>query len=195
MIIITNPPYFPFASGNFRVSSPYGMRSGSMHKGIDLVDTSSILHKDHNVVISVQDGQVINARQVTDKSNLTWEWGKYIAIQQTDGYIAYYCHLSEIDVEIGQFVAAGDRIGKAGNTGKSYGTHLHFEIRLMNEAQDPAEYLGIENVAGTFVKWSRVPDYEDIVMKKCGLEEQTRKYINDYKYAQDLWRKLAEQML
>ena len=198
MIILTNPPYFPFASGSFRVSSPYGQRNGSMHYGIDLVDYSSILNRYHNLVMAVRGGTVAQARQVYEKSNKTWEWGKYVAIDQDDGNTVYYCHLSKYMVKRGDKVSAGDIIGVAGNTGYSTGIHLHFEIRKYEDGTtkyvNPAEYLGIVNSAGEIIYWAMEPRYEDEVIRICGLEEQTRKYINQYKYAEDFWRKVYEHL-
>lgn len=196
MIILTNPPYFPFASGSFRVSSPFGSRGVSFHNGIDLVDTSRITNTYHNAIMAVMPGRVIQARQVTDKNNKTWEWGKYVSILQDDGNTAYYCHLAKILVKAGDIVEAGDLIGIQGSTGLSTGSHLHFELRSQSgnvvKILNPADYLDIINATGTTVEWGY--DYEAIVMEKCGLEEQTRKYINNYRYAEDLWRKIAEHL-
>ncbi len=55
-------------------------------------------------------------------------YGNRIVIEHENGYYTTYNHLSDIDVEVGQEVTAGDAIGEVGNTGNSFGAHLHFEV-------------------------------------------------------------------
>ena len=55
-------------------------------------------------------------------------YGNRIVIEHENGYYTTYNHLSDIDVEVGQEVMAGDAIGEVGNTGNSFGAHLHFEV-------------------------------------------------------------------
>ncbi len=69
--------------------------------------------------------------------------GNYIIIDHASGMSTYYGHLSEILVESGQMVTAGERIALSGNTGKSTGPHLHFEIAYNGEPIDPVEYLNV----------------------------------------------------
>ncbi len=69
--------------------------------------------------------------------------GNYIIIDHASGMSTYYGHLSEILVESGQTVTAGERIALSGNTGKSTGPHLHFEIAYNGEPVDPGEYLNV----------------------------------------------------
>ena len=182
----------PFRSGTFRVTSPFGERPalGDYHRGIDLVGMNG-----DTEVTAVADGLVIRSRIVTDKSNSTWEWGNYVTVLQHDGRYAYYCHLKSRAVKDGETVHAGQKIGVMGNTGKSYGAHLHFEVRHNMESINAAEYLGIPNISGAVITAPpKTPDYADLVCQKCGLEDKTRKYIDAYRYAEDLWRKLYEQM-
>lgn len=103
------------------------------------------------------------------------------------------CHMAERKVEVGQAVKAGDIIGIEGNTGYSFGSHCHFEVRKNGVSVDPTPYLGIANGAGTYAVQS-VPDYASLVCKKCGLEAKTKAYIDAYRFAPDLWRKLWEAM-
>lgn len=63
-----------------------------------------------------------------------------LVIVENGPYRTYYAHLSEIPVQIGQQVAAGDLIGASGNTGNSTGPHLHYEIRLNGQQIDPTSY-------------------------------------------------------
>jgi murein DD-endopeptidase MepM/ murein hydrolase activator NlpD len=93
-------------------------------------------------------------------------------------------------------VERGDVLGIMGNTGYSFGAHLHFEVRIGSQAINAAGYLGIPNETGAIVLAQyEEPDYAALVVQKCGLEQQTKDYLDAYKYAKDLWRKLYEQMV
>ena len=185
----------PFISGAFRVTSAYGDRPslGDFHRGIDLVGLD-----EDNIVCAVEPGKVIQSRIITDRSNRTWEWGNYVAIRHSDGTTAYYCHLDSRSAAVGQKVLAGQKIGVMGNTGRSFGAHLHFEIRnILGISFNPAGWLGIPNFDGAVVEIpvDTEPDYIAMIVERCGLEEQTEIYLREYKYAADLGRKLYEQMV
>ncbi len=68
-------------------------------------------------------------------------YGYFVMVNHSDGYATLYGHLSKLLVSNGQKVNKGDVIGQIGNTGDSYGSHLHFEVRLNAVCQDPALYL------------------------------------------------------
>ena len=135
---------YPYKSG-FRLVSPFGHRTdpitgerGAWHGGIDLVG-------DDILILSVSSGTVAASQIVTDPNNLTSEWGNYVAVLNDDGTICYYCHLSQRHVFYGQRVVPGEVIGVEGSTGRSTGSHLHFEVRFNGEQVNAAEYLGIPN--------------------------------------------------
>lgn len=67
-------------------------------------------------------------------------YGNMIDIDHGFNYTTRYAHLSEVLVKSGQTVKRGDLIGKVGNTGKSTGSHLHYEVRLKGVAQNPVNY-------------------------------------------------------
>ena len=139
-----------FRGEQFKVTSIYGNRvlngNNEFHGGLDLVGISSW------DVVSLVDGTVIQSRIVIDKNNLTWQWGNYICIKTDSGQYQYYCHLSIRYAKYGQTVKAGDIIGVMGNTGYSFGAHLHFEVRQPDGKTTvcPETVLGISNAEGIY---------------------------------------------
>lgn len=140
----------PFKSQKCRLTSAYGYRVHPIrgwrhfHGGIDLVSIGG------DEIVAVAPGKVVRSRIVTNKSDATWEWGNYIAVQGDDGVTIYYCHLAKRLVNVGSVVKAGDVIGIEGTTGQVTGKHLHFECRRGSTQINAAEYIGINNVAGTY---------------------------------------------
>ena len=70
-------------------------------------------------------------------------YGHYVILDHGGGKSTLYAHCSSIDVSVGQRVAKGDPIAKAGSSGWSTGAHLHFEIRQGKQSQDPALYFNL----------------------------------------------------
>ncbi len=71
-----------------------------------------------------------------------WNGGYgYCVVIERDGVEYYYAHASELDVSVGEEVSVGDVIAKVGSTGRSTGSHLHFEIRIDGQSVDPLPYL------------------------------------------------------
>lgn len=150
----------PFESGDIRVTSPYGMRDGKMHKGIDLVGTSSTR------IVAVEDATVAVSTIVTDRANKTWEWGNYVRLDLADGRRLYHCHLSRRLVRAGEKVKKGQVIGIMGDTGYAFGAHLHWEIRPAGfslNSLDITEYSGIPNKKGVYDASSASPLKEEQV--------------------------------
>ncbi len=157
----------PFKCNGFRVTSPYGERVlggvKNFHAGIDLVGIGS------GEVCTVAAGRVVVSGVVTDKSNKTWEWGNYICVYGDDGRYYYYCHLASRGVAVGARVEKGQAIGKMGNTGYSFGAHLHLEVRESDgrTTVDPAGVLGIENAVGAYK--ANGLEYDLAVLARCGV--------------------------
>lgn len=166
-----------------RVTSPYGMRNGAMHKGVDLVSDGD------KTLVAIGSGVIGMSTIVTNTDNLTWQWGNYVRLDLDTGERVYYCHLAERIAKVGQRVNKGDVIGVEGTTGYSSGSHLHLEIRpkgTSSNAVNGALFIGVENVIGKV----KAIDYGKLIQQACGFEPQTMDYINGYKYADDFWRKL-----
>jgi murein DD-endopeptidase MepM/ murein hydrolase activator NlpD len=118
---------WPVMSG--RVSSGYGKRWGRQHKGIDIVSRNrNILVADH--------GKVIFAGRKDD-------YGNAVIVDHKNGYQTLYAHLSKITVKEGSIVEKGDKIGIMGDTGRSFGVHLHFEVIVNGKEKNPMSYLRI----------------------------------------------------
>lgn len=150
----------PYKGGRFKITSPYGMRTlngnTAFHGGIDCVGISS------KEICAVASGKVIASRIVTDKSNTTWQWGNYVCVQGDDGKLVYYCHMSERRVEVGQRVNIGDVVGVEGNTGYSFGAHLHLEVRDGRKPINAAEYIAVPNEKGVYT----VVDEKEIMLEE-----------------------------
>lgn len=122
--------------GDFKVTQGYS----ATHGGIDIVGFEDI------EVISPVDGVVKSSTIITDKGNLTWEWGNYIRVDDEKGNRYYFCHLKSRNVKVGDKIKTGDVLGVMGNTGKSFGAHCHFETRTKgNFRTNPCDFLEIPN--------------------------------------------------
>lgn len=110
------------------VTSNFGYRPafGRSHKGIDVKVYIG------DTIVSAFDGKV---RIVKYEAG---GYGKYIVVRHNNGLETIYGHLSKQLVKVGDEVRAGEPIGLGGNTGRSTGSHLHFETRLLGEAINPA---------------------------------------------------------
>lgn len=151
----------PYESGKVELTSKFGWRTlngaANNHKGIDLVGRTT------KTVVAPCDGVVAVSTMLdraTDKT-LTWQWGNYIRIDTPDGLKLYFCHLSERKAKAGDKVKAGDVIGIEGNTGYSFGSHLHFEVRKNGVSVNPCTYLGIPNAWGIHEVTPAVVYYPD----------------------------------
>ena len=89
-------------------------------------------------ILDIPDGTVVHAG---------WEngYGNLIRIKHEFGIETRYGHLSKIGVSVGEKVSRGDRIGDMGNTGRSTGTHLHYEVRTNGSAVNPMTFIKAAN--------------------------------------------------
>jgi murein DD-endopeptidase MepM/ murein hydrolase activator NlpD len=90
---------------------------------------------------SAPDILAADAGVVTVPPFMAGGYGNYVMINHDNGYVTLYGHMQAIYVTTGQTVERGDRIGKMGSTGRSTGTHCHFEVRLNGVAVDPLSVL------------------------------------------------------
>ena len=132
---------------NEKITSNYGNRSfyiqdrlvSDFHKGIDLIDKNE--KNDH--IIAFEDGVVIETRDSVEGYDATKSAGNYVYIKHDNNYTTRYLHmkLGSVRVKKGDKVKKGSIIGYTGATGYVTGTHVHFEIRNNNIAEDPLPYL------------------------------------------------------
>ena len=123
--------HFPTIHGTL-LNSPYGVRKHRLHRGVDLH-----LHIGDSVVAAYP-GKV-----VVSKYNRRG-YGNYIMVEHANGTRTLYAHLQKRLVDVGATVEGGQLIGKGGNTGRSSGPHLHFEIRYGEVNIDPATVFDFE---------------------------------------------------
>ncbi len=121
-----------------RLTSDFGVRGNPMsgrgaefHPGLDIAGNIG------DPIKVTANGKVIFA-------SVKGGYGNCIIIQHGFGYQTLYGHLSKIDVKEGQEVKSGQVIGKLGNTGRSTGPHVHYEIIYNNDKENPAKYLQIK---------------------------------------------------
>ncbi|WP_419014282.1 SpaA isopeptide-forming pilin-related protein [Hominenteromicrobium sp.] len=118
-------------------SSEITQEYSAEHKAIDIAASSG------SPVYAAEDGTVSYV-QIWDGSYDTtgmMSYGHMVEIRHADGNTTLYAHLSEINVQQGEKVVRGQRIGRVGSTGNSTGPHLHFEVITSEGKADPAEYL------------------------------------------------------
>ena len=123
----TVPDIWPVAG---IISQPFNSASGSdsRHEGVDIIAESNAL------VISAARGIVIQSGQDRDL-------GRYVKIDHSPEVQTIYAHLSRGFVQVGDHVDKGVTLGVVGNTGNSYGPHLHYEIWVRGKPVDPQLYL------------------------------------------------------
>ncbi|MGQ9512965.1 MAG: peptidoglycan DD-metalloendopeptidase family protein [Thermodesulfitimonas sp.] len=110
------------------ISSPFGLRDGRPHEGIDIAAPAG------TPVRAAAGGQVIYAGP-------TGTYGLLVILQHDDARTTCYAHCDEVYVVPGQTVTAGEVIAAVGNTGRSTGPHLHFEVRVNGTPYDPVTFL------------------------------------------------------
>ncbi|SIN20109.1 M23 family metallopeptidase [Micromonospora cremea] len=109
-------------------NSPYGVRWGKLHTGVDLVVPEGTPY------VAIHDGLVT-------KAGWSGGYGYAVIVQHADGSEAIYGHSSALSVKEGQQIKAGDQLGLVGQTGHAYGTHLHLEIHVKGQPIDPVPFL------------------------------------------------------
>jgi murein DD-endopeptidase MepM/ murein hydrolase activator NlpD len=108
-------------------SDPFTGRS-AMHEGIDFNAASG------TPILAAGGGHVVSAGPHNS-------YGNHVDIDHGNGVVTRYAHASKLLVKEGDIVKQGQKIAEVGSTGRSTGAHLHFEVRVQEQAQDPLKYL------------------------------------------------------
>jgi septal ring factor EnvC (AmiA/AmiB activator) len=126
-----------YPTGNDGITSAFGKRvhpttnQSSFHNGVDLKAAHG------TEIYATADGII----KMADFNNLS---GKRVVLTHNLGFETRYAHLSEMKVTPGEVVQKGDIIGLSGNTGRSDGPHLHYEIRYLDKPHNPVDFINWE---------------------------------------------------
>ncbi|MCL1927878.1 MAG: M23 family metallopeptidase [Treponema sp.] len=132
------PSIWPIRGGIGHFTAMFGINrdpftgAPHMHTGIDLST-----YRSGDPIVATADGQV--AYMGYEPSG----FGNYIIIRHQHGFYTRYAHLLSFRVETGQMVKQGETIGYIGNTGRSTGPHLHYEVHIGSDVVNPVKYLNI----------------------------------------------------
>lgn len=120
----------------YRYSSEFGWRTlngqPDYHLGLDIACAQN------TKILAANGGTVLVSTE-------HWSYGNYVLIDHGGGMATLYAHMTSRAVSAGETVAAGQVIGYVGNTGNSYGHHLHFEVRENGQVQQPRNYISGPN--------------------------------------------------
>lgn len=131
------PPILP-EKGTFRLSSSFGGRSDPLYGGWRFHEGIDLASKKGNPVYATGDG-------VVEKAHFQYYgYGNEIVIDHGYGYKTRYAHLNSILVAEGAQVHRGDQIGELGNSGKSTGPHLHYEVIYKGNKVNPINYFDVD---------------------------------------------------
>ena len=112
----------------YQFTAPYGVRFGTLHAGIDLAVPEGVPYT------AVHAGTVTSA-------GYSGGYGNMVTVRHSDGTEMIYAHSRRLAVKVGDVVKAGQVLGEVGNTGYSYGPHLHLEVHVNGKPTDPIGYL------------------------------------------------------
>ena len=142
----------------YRLTSPFGYRSdpllgvGKRHTGMDFACDPG------NPIYATGDGVVIKAAHEGKG------YGNHVEVDHGFGYVTRYAHMSKKLVNRGQKVKRGDKIGEVGSTGISTGPHLHYEVHLRGQVQNPANYYYLDLSPEQYEELIRKSENEGQVM-------------------------------
>lgn len=134
------------ASGKQQITLYYGNQTLNgepyFHTGIDIVKERN----DLDAIITAQKGKVVKIVSNVKGRDLSKGYGNYVELQHGNGIVTKYCHLKygSIKVQVGQIINKGQEVGYMGDTGYTFGAHLHFQVILNDKTVNPLPYLNDE---------------------------------------------------
>ena len=153
-------------SASRRISAPYGIRTYRMHRGVDL----GLCHGEDRTIVAAFAGVVTKVRNQGRRRG----YGKYVILDHGNGLTTLYAHLASWKVNVGDTIQAGDTIGVGGNTGRSFGAHLHFEMRFNGTYIDPASVFNFEE--GTFINALTTIEQKELLAVEDGFQKELAKH-------------------
>lgn len=102
---------------------------------------STVAHNGIDIKAKIGTAVVATADGIISKAALEGDWGNLIVITHSDGYETWYAHLSGFNTSTNKNVKKGDIIGYVGNTGRSSGPHLHYEVKQHGKHQNPLDFI------------------------------------------------------
>jgi len=140
------PAIQPVANKNLKqTASGYGMR-------IDPIYKTAKFHSGMDFSANIGTPIYATGNGVVKKAGWQSGYGKLIIIDHGFGYETWYAHLNDMDVRVGQKVVRGEVIGEVGNTGKSTGPHLHYEVHVKGKVVNPVNYYFMDLSAEEYDK-------------------------------------------
>ena len=166
-------------SGLLEVTQEY---KPGVHNGIDVVNQNYTLGN----IVAHSNGVVVGCRNNCNGFE-NGSYGNYVKIKHDNGYYTLYGHMAynTVKVSVGQRVSKGQVLGYMGNTGMSYGGHLHFEVRNTNDVRiDPTEYLNSDLPNSQSVPTKSVEELaQEVIAGKYGNGEDRKNALGD-RYAE-----------
>jgi murein DD-endopeptidase MepM/ murein hydrolase activator NlpD len=130
---IDAPDGWPLLQKEKNITSTFGMREHPIHKTLRL-------HKGVDIRVNVGEEVLATGHGVIEKTGYNEARGNFVIIRHNDKYSTCYNHLETIKVSVNDLVKKGALIGTSGNSGSSFGPHLHYEIIESNVPIDPLKY-------------------------------------------------------
>ncbi|MDE7421781.1 MAG: M23 family metallopeptidase [Muribaculaceae bacterium] len=151
------PSVMPINIKDYTMSAGYGFRrdpvygTAKFHEGLDFAAATG------TPVFATADAVV----EVAERKDA---YGNCIDLNHGYNYVTRYAHLSQILVKPGQHVKRGEMIGKVGSTGKSTGSHLHYEVRFKGEPQNPVNYYFMDLTPQQYIDMIQLAENSGHVM-------------------------------
>ena len=131
--ILAHPAIYPVLNGTLHLSSVFGYRRDPFSRKYKFHDGHDFSTPIGTNVYSTANGRV-------KKSKYWGSFGNCIEVDHGNGYVTIYGHLSSRDVQAGEKVYRGQKIGEVGNTGRSTAPHLHYEVKYQSKSIDPSQF-------------------------------------------------------
>ncbi len=188
--------------GYYNISSGYGKRTGSIHRGIDISGYGGLGSISGKTVQAAQAGRVTAVNRACihnygkkESCGCGGGYGNFVFVTHRDGSVARYAHLAEVEVSPGQNVGRGDVLGTVGSTGKSSGFHLHFELRdAQGNPYNPMPQNGEERhtYVGSSAPFSQSIEYVYTIEQISARAEEDKIFVTLHEKDTSAWILVAQ---